>query len=41
MTDDARTIAETYYRSWLAKDFDTLGSLLAGDVTFRGPLGAS
>jgi hypothetical protein len=41
MTDDARTLAETYYRSWLAQDFDTLGSLLADDVTFRGPLGTA
>ena len=36
---DARTAAETYLRSWQAKDFDTLRSILADDVTFRGPLG--
>jgi hypothetical protein len=39
MTDDARTLAATYFRAWKAKDFATLRSILADDVTFRGPLG--
>ena len=38
MSADPRTVASTYFRSWQAKDFDTLRSLLADDVTFRGPL---
>jgi hypothetical protein len=38
---DTRTLAETYFRSWHAKDFDTLRSVLADDVTFRGPLGTA
>jgi hypothetical protein len=37
--DDPKSIAETYFRSWGEKDFDTLRSLLADDATFRGPLG--
>lgn len=40
MTDNA-SIAETYFRSWVAKDFDTLRALLADDVTFRGPFGTA
>jgi hypothetical protein len=39
MTADTRSLAETYFRSWKAKDFDTLRSILADDVTFRGPMG--
>jgi limonene-1,2-epoxide hydrolase len=38
-TTDPRTMAETYFRSWKDKDFDTLRSLFSDDVTFRGPLG--
>ena len=41
MSADPRTVASTYFRSWQAKDFDTLRSLLADDVTFRGPLGTA
>ncbi len=41
MTTDLRELAVTYFRSWQAKDFDTLRSLLADDVTFRGPLGTA
>lgn len=41
MSDDPTTIAQTYFSSWAAKDFDTLRSLLADDVTFRGPLGSA
>jgi hypothetical protein len=36
---DAGTIATTYFSSWQARDFDTLASLFADEVTFRGPLG--
>jgi SnoaL-like domain len=39
MTDDARTVAATYFRAWKEKDFDTLRSILADEATFRGPLG--
>src|SRR6266566_527372 len=41
MTDDARTLASTYFRAWKAKDFTTLRSVLADNVTFRGPLGTA
>jgi SnoaL-like domain len=41
MTQDMRTIASTYFEAWLKKDFTTLRSLLADDVTFRGPLGTA
>jgi hypothetical protein len=40
-TADAAALAATYYQSWKAKDFATLRSLLADDVTFRGPLGTA
>ena len=32
------TIATTYIRAWIDKDFNTLRGLLADDVTFSGPL---
>jgi len=35
----ARTLAERYFESWRAKDFDALRALLADDVEFTGPLG--
>jgi hypothetical protein len=41
MTQDAGELAATYFRSWLAKDFTTLRSVLSDDVTFRGPLGSA
>jgi ketosteroid isomerase-like protein len=34
-------LAASYFRAWLAKDFDTLRSILADDATFRGPLGTA
>jgi hypothetical protein len=34
-------VARSYFASWQAKDFDTLRSLLADDVTFRGPMGTA
>jgi ketosteroid isomerase-like protein len=36
-----RTVAETYFESWRSHDFETFRSLLADDVTFRGPLGTA
>jgi hypothetical protein len=38
MTESAGTLAATYLRAWKDRDFDTLRSLLADDVTFTGPL---
>jgi hypothetical protein len=38
---DPRTIAETYFSSWKARDFETFRSLLADDATFNGPLGTA
>lgn len=39
MTDDAEHAVATYFGAWRAKDFDTLRSVLADDVSFVGPLG--
>jgi ketosteroid isomerase-like protein len=41
MSTDAKRLATTYFTAWRAKDFATLRSLLADDVTFRGPLGTA
>jgi hypothetical protein len=41
MTEDPRTLAATYFRSWKEKDFVALRSVLADDATFRGPLGSA
>jgi SnoaL-like domain len=38
---DPTEIAATYYTAWKTKDFDTLASLLADEVTFQGPLGTA
>ncbi|MCY7340426.1 MAG: nuclear transport factor 2 family protein [Pseudonocardia sp.] len=35
---DPRTLAATYFRAWADKDFTTLRTVLADDVSFRGPL---
>ncbi len=35
--NDPATLAATYFRAWKGKDFDTLRSILAEDVTFAGP----
>jgi ketosteroid isomerase-like protein len=40
-TPNAGQVAEAYFRAWKAKDFTVLRSLLADDVTFRGPLGTA
>jgi SnoaL-like protein len=41
METDPRTLATTYLRAWQERDFGTLRSLLAGDVTFHGTLGTA
>lgn len=41
MADVAEAVMSSYFRAWKAKDFATLRSLLADDVDFVGPLGAS
>jgi hypothetical protein len=38
MTTDPATIAATYFEAWEAADVDRLRSILAEDVSFRGPL---
>ena len=35
---DPRTVAETYFRAWKARDFAGLRAILADDVGFQGPL---
>jgi hypothetical protein len=39
MDTDAAALAATYFRTWKARDFAGFRSILAEDVTFRGPLG--
>lgn len=36
---DARSVALTYFEAWRTRDFDRLRTVLADDVTFRGPMG--
>jgi hypothetical protein len=38
---DAAALAATYFDAWRSKDFATLRSILADDVTFVGPLGTA
>lgn len=38
---DPRDAARTYFDAWRARDFDRLRTVLASDVTFRGPLGSA
>lgn len=38
---NAGDLARIYFTAWKAKDFQTLRSVLADDVTFRGPLGTA
>ena len=38
MADDAANVATTYFDAWKVKDFDTMRSLVAQDVSFEGPL---
>jgi hypothetical protein len=39
MTVDPKAVATTYFTAWKDKEFETLRTLLADDVTFRGPMG--
>jgi hypothetical protein len=41
MTTDAKTLAATYFKAWKDKDFKTLRSVLAAEVTFSGPMGTA
>jgi SnoaL-like domain len=41
MTMDAKSLATTYFKAWKDKDFETLRSVLADDVTFSGPMGTA
>jgi ketosteroid isomerase-like protein len=41
MTEDPTTLAAAYFRAWQEKDFATLQSVLADNVTFRGSLGTA
>jgi limonene-1,2-epoxide hydrolase len=38
---DPRDVARTYFDAWRTRDFDRLRSVLADDVTFRGPFGTA
>lgn len=38
---DAAGVMATYYEAWRTKDFEQLRSVLADDMTFRGPLGTA
>jgi ketosteroid isomerase-like protein len=40
-SDAIRGIAWTYFDAWRSRDFDRLRSILAHDVSFRGPLGTT
>ncbi len=37
--DSATAAAATYFDAWLARDFARLGTVLADDVEFAGPMG--
>jgi ketosteroid isomerase-like protein len=41
MPMDTKTVAATYFDAWKEKDFDTLRSVLADEVTFSGPMGTA
>jgi hypothetical protein len=38
MSTDAGAVADTYFRAWKDKDFETLRSIIGDSATFRGPL---
>ena len=38
-THTTEALARRYFAAWAAQDFDALREVLAGDATFRGPLG--
>ena len=35
---DAKVLAQTYFESWKAEDFETFRSLIDDNVTFKGPM---
>jgi hypothetical protein len=41
LVPDGAQVATAYFDAWRAADFEALGSLLADDVTFTGPLGVA
>jgi hypothetical protein len=41
MSRDPKAVASTYFDAWKAKDFTTMQTLLADEVTFRGPFGTA
>jgi hypothetical protein len=41
VSTDPGEVAETYFRAWKEKDFDTLRSIIDDSATFRGPLGTA
>jgi hypothetical protein len=41
LATDPSTLAATYATAWETHDWDTLRSILADDVTFRGPMGTA
>lgn len=41
LVPDVAQIATSYFDAWRAKDYEALASILADDVTFRGPLGVA
>ncbi|HZZ97270.1 MAG TPA: nuclear transport factor 2 family protein [Jatrophihabitantaceae bacterium] len=41
MSTDAGAVADTYFRAWKDKDFETLRSIIGDSATFRGPLGTA
>ncbi|PPK66312.1 nuclear transport factor 2 family protein [Actinokineospora auranticolor] len=41
MTKTPRAAVETYFDAWRERDFARFRSVLADDVTFRGPLGTA
>jgi ketosteroid isomerase-like protein len=41
MSDDLRSTAASYFSAWKTGDFHSLRSILADDVSFRGPLGTA
>ncbi|MDT5084741.1 MAG: hypothetical protein QOJ61_1784 [Mycobacterium sp.] len=41
MSDGVRSTAARYFIAWKTRDFHSLRSILADDVSFRGPLGTA
>jgi ketosteroid isomerase-like protein len=39
MASDPRTTMVTYYEAWKSNDIDTFRTVLADDVSFKGPMG--